>query len=82
MTDLANNSINLGFTHQINNFMFKITRQIGGPWLRELGTFTVYGDVYLNSLMHGEMLDDKYGLRENMGTIRIVFCIIPTFHEL
>jgi hypothetical protein len=36
------------------------------------GTYTVHGDCYLHSFMCGEMLDDKYGLREKIGPVYIV----------
>jgi hypothetical protein len=36
------------------------------------GTYTVHGDCYLHSFMRGEMLDDKYGLREKIGPVHIV----------
>jgi hypothetical protein len=36
------------------------------------GTYTVHGDCYLHSFMRGEMLDDRYGLRENIGPVHIV----------
>jgi len=36
------------------------------------GTYTVHGDCYLHNFMRGEMLDDRYGLREKIGPVRIV----------
>jgi hypothetical protein len=36
------------------------------------GTYTVHGDCYLHNFMCGEMLDDKYGLREKIGLVHIV----------
>lgn len=35
-------------------------------------SFTVVGDCYIHDFMHGEMLDDRWGVKENIGPIKIV----------
>ena len=43
-----------------------ILRSVSGSF------FTVVGECYLHGFMHGEMLDDQWGLKENISQIRII----------
>jgi hypothetical protein len=36
------------------------------------GTYTFVGECYIQGFMHGEMLDDKWGLRGHIGPVNVV----------
>lgn len=36
-------------------------------------TFTLVGDTHVHDLMHGEMLDDSYGLKDMIGPIHLIW---------
>jgi hypothetical protein len=38
----------------------------------EQGKFTIHGDVYIHRFMHGEMLDERLGLRGQVVPIRLI----------
>jgi hypothetical protein len=36
------------------------------------GTYTFVGECYMQGFMHGETLDDRWGLREQIGPVNLV----------
>lgn len=44
-----------------------VLRAKGGP-----SDFTLNGACYMHDFMHGEMLDDEWGLKEKIGPINII----------
>ncbi|KAE9378438.1 hypothetical protein N431DRAFT_435551 [Stipitochalara longipes BDJ] len=36
------------------------------------GSFRIIGDCYIYGFMHGEMLDEKWGVKQNIGPIKII----------